>query len=100
MGTIGGVFKLELDVGGGIVESPPSVTITSPSTVSCPGTLTLSATVSDPDSDVTSLRWYVDDVLMASGTTSMAMTQGHTLQAVARDARGGATTATHVVTCI
>lgn len=100
MGTVGGVFKLVLDVGGSTVESPPSVAITSPSTVSCSGTLALSATVTDPDSDVTTLRWYVDDVLMSSSTTSITMTQDHTLRAVARDARGAARTATHSVTCI
>lgn len=99
MGTVSGVFKLELDVGGSTVASPPSVTITSPSTISCPGTLSLSATVTDPDSDASSLRWYIDDVLMSSGTTSITMTEGHTLRAVARDARGAATTATHAVAC-
>lgn len=78
---------------------PPTLTITTPSSVTCPGNLVLSATASDPNGDLQGVRWYVDDVLIAPNTTTIPITQSHVLRAVARDARGAATTKTKSVTC-
>lgn len=78
---------------------PPAVTISTPSSVACPGSLVLTANATDPDGDLQGVRWYVDDVLMAPGTSTIAMTRPHTLRAVARDARGAAKTHTKTVTC-
>ena len=75
------------------------IAITTPSTVSCGTSTALTATASDPDGDLASVRWFVDGVLMAPTTTSMVFTGTHELRAVARDARGGATTAKKVVSC-
>jgi len=85
---------------GSALGKPPAVTINLPSTVSCGATTTLAATVTDPDGDLDTLRWYVDGVLLAPGTSSMIFTTGHTLRAVARDERGGTTTARKVVQCL
>ena len=78
---------------------PPAVTISTPSSVACPGGLVLTANASDPDGDLQGVRWYVDDVLIAPGTSTLAMTRSHVLRAVARDARGAAKTHTKTVTC-
>jgi len=95
-----GSFSLVLDVSGGVVESPPSVTIDIPSTVSCPSSVDLDATASDPDGDLDVVRWYVDDVLIDGATTSLTFTEQHEVRAVAFDDRGAATTATKTVDCI
>jgi hypothetical protein len=93
-------LTLEVDLQrGATLESPPTVSIGVASNVTCGSTVALSATASDPDSDLASVRWYIDDVLVAPGTSSVRFTQGHTLRAVARDDRGATTTATKVVTC-
>lgn len=61
-----------------------------PSTLTCPQTRGL--TGSDGQSDITSVRWKVDDVLLAPGTTSMASTRDHDLTALLRYSRGAITT--------
>ena len=55
--------------------------------------------VSDADSDLASVRWRVDGVLMQYGITSMAFTQAHLLELVVRDARGATVTAKKNVGC-
>jgi hypothetical protein len=62
--------------------------------------MTLTSTAAEPDSDLASVRWTVDHVLIAPSVTTLPMTGPHTLRAVARDARGAATTATKSVTCL
>jgi hypothetical protein len=94
-----GTFRVVADVSGGPNDGPPTITITTSSTVSCPSNVPLTATTGDPDSDLDTVRWYVDDVLMVAGTTSMWTTTGHVLRAVARDDRGATTTATKTIAC-
>ena len=86
---------------GAALGKPPVVTITAPSTssVPCGSTVTLSHAASDPDGDLAEVRWLVDGVPLAVGTTSIAITGSRELRAVARDARGAATTAKKVVSC-
>jgi hypothetical protein len=101
LGTAYGTLDLALNVRGATVSSPPTVSITVPSAVTCPtSALLLTATASDPDSDLVSVRWYVDDVLLAPTTTVIPFTQAHTLRAVARDARGATTTDVKAVACL
>ena len=98
-GTLPITLEIDLRHTGSPIGRPPTISITSPSQIQCPGTLPLTHNAADTDGDLTSVRWYVDDVLVAPAVTSIAMTQGHTLRAVARDARGATTTATQAVTC-
>jgi hypothetical protein len=94
-----GAFEVVLDVSAGPEEQPPALTITTPSSVSCPSTLNLTASTSDADGDFDEVRWYVDGVLLSSSTTSFTMTGPHTLKAVAYDDRRAATTATKTIDC-
>jgi hypothetical protein len=71
-----------------------------PSTLTCPQTRALTGTASDADSDLASVRWLVDDVLLSASTTSMEFTQDHDLTAVVRDARGATRTVTKHVDCL
>lgn len=82
-----------------LLGEPPIVAITTPATVTCPTTLTLTSGVVDPDGDLDHSRWYVDGILMHPGVSSIAMTRDHELQLVAYDARGGATTVSEAVKC-
>lgn len=100
LGTATGTLDLALEVRGGTVSSPPLVSITVPASVSCSGGVSLTATATDPDTDLASLRWYVDDVLLAPNTTTIPFTQAHVLRAVARDARGATTTDVKAVSCL
>ncbi len=81
------------------IGSPPTGSITVPSTVTCPSTRALTTTGSDAQNDVVSVRWKVDGVLLAAGVTSMPFTRAHTLQAIVRDSRGATKTLTKSVTC-
>jgi hypothetical protein len=84
-----------------VLDSPPSgVAITVPNTLTCPQTRALTGTASDTDNDIASVRWIVDDVLLAPGTTSMAFTRDHDLTAIVRDARGATRTVHKHVDCI
>jgi hypothetical protein len=94
-----GTFEIVLDLAGGIEASPPEIEIDIPATVSCPSNVDLDAIASDPDDDLDTVRWWIDDVLMSASTTSVTFTQGHTVRAVAYDERGAATTATKTITC-
>jgi len=69
-----GAFELVLDVSAGPQEQPPTLTITTPSSVIRPSTLDLTASTSDADGDFDEVRWYVDGVLLSSSTTSFTMT--------------------------
>ena len=55
--------------------------------------------VADPDGDASPPRWRVDGVLLAPGTSSITITQPHTIEAQVRDARGATTTSKKSVTC-
>ncbi len=68
--------------------------------VDCGSATTLTASVADPDGDLDEVRWFVDDVLLAPGTTSVTFTQAHQLRLVARDARGAATTDRRNIQCL
>lgn len=95
-----GTFDIVLKITAGPVEAPPSVEIDIPSTVTCNTPVELDASVTDPDDDLSSVRWYVDDQLIAASTTSLTFTQGHDVRVVARDVRGAATTATKTISCV
>ena len=93
-------FNVSSSVTGAALGSPPVVVNTTPASGTCGVSRALSATVSDPNSDAGAVRWRVDGVLMAPGTTSMVVTGSHTVEAVVRDTRGATTTAKKVVSCI
>jgi hypothetical protein len=99
-GTMPVTLQIDLRHDGTPVGRPPTIGVTTASTFSCPTTMTLTSTAADPDSDLVGVRWYVDDVLLAPSVTTIPMTGPHTLRAVARDARGAATTATQSVACL
>lgn len=92
-------FDLTTSSTNQVLDGPPTVAITTPSSVTCGASVSLTASTGDPDGDFDSVRWYVDDELVAAATTSIQVTVPHTLRAVARDARGAATTATQSITC-
>lgn len=81
-------------------EGPPTVSIDVPSQVTCPSTVTLTGTKSDPQDDIAESRWRVDGVLMSAGTTAIPFTGPHTLEYVVVDDRGATTTATKAVSCL
>lgn len=85
---------------GSALGKPPVVTNTTSATGTCGAPRALTATVSDPNGDAGPVRWKVDGVLLAPGTSTMVVTGSHTLEAVVRDARGATTTAKKVVSCI
>jgi hypothetical protein len=80
--------------------SPPTATITVPSQVTCGVPRSLTATTSDPNSDIVSTRWVVDGTLLASTVSSVTFTGTHELSVRVRDARGATTTAKKVVSCL
>ena len=84
---------------GSAIGKPPVVTNTTATTGTCGGARALTATVSDPNGDAGPVRWRVDGVLMAPGTSTILVTGSHTLEAVVRDSRGAMTTAKKVVSC-
>jgi hypothetical protein len=85
--------------GGGSIGRPPAVTNSTSATGACNASRSLIASVTDPDSDAGAVRWRVDGVLMAPGTSSMIVSEPHTLEAIARDSRGATTTATKELSC-
>lgn len=99
-GTMPLTLEIDLRHDGTPIGRPPTIGIATPGTFLCPTVMTLTSTAADPDSDLASVRWYVDDVLLAPSMSTMPMTGPHTLRAVARDARGASTTATRSVSCL
>ncbi len=81
-------------------EGIATATITVPSQVTCGVPRTLTATTSDPNSDIASTRWLVDGVLLASSVSSVTFTGAHELSVRVRDSRGATTTAKKVVSCL
>lgn len=96
---VAGTFELVLDLTGGVQESPPTVEIDIPSSVPCPSSVDLDATAGDPDADLDSVRWYIDDVLIDTNTTSVTFSGPHEVRAVAYDVRGAAATDVETVSC-
>lgn len=94
-----GTFRVVTNVEAAPIDAPPTISINNTSPISCPTSVTFSATASDPDSDLASVRWYVDDVLMSASTPGVTFTTSHELRAVATDARGARTTATKTIAC-
>jgi len=84
----------------GALGAPPTVVNTTLAVGACGLSRPLTATVFDPNGDAGTVRWRVDGVLMAPGTTSMVVTGSHTVEAVVHDSRGAATTAKKAVSCI
>jgi len=115
----GSLFALDMDIGfdapcgdstlpvtvefdlykGSLLESPPTISITVPGSVQCPSSVPLTSTASDPDNDIASIRWYVDDVLLSPSTTAIQFSTAHVLRVVVRDARGATTSATQTISC-
>jgi hypothetical protein len=83
-----------------VLDEAPIASIDTPDAVPCPTTLPLDATVVDPDGDLASTRWYVDDVLIMNGAANIPMTTDHDLRLVARDVRGATTTIRKRVLCL
>jgi hypothetical protein len=94
-----GTFAIVADVRASPSDEPPAIAITTPASVSCGANVTLTASTSDPDNDLDSVRRYVDDVLISPSTSKIRITQAHVLRAVAYDARGAATTTTKGISC-
>lgn len=92
-------IDLASPVTGGSLEQPPAVAITVAANPVCGRSLNLTATSSDGDSDLVGVRWRIDGVLMSTTMTSFTPTGTHTLEAIARDARGAVTTDRLEVTC-
>lgn len=84
---------------GSALGKPPVVTNTTSATGVCGAPRALTATVSDPNGDAGAVRWKVDGVLLAPGTSTMVVTTSHTLEAVVRDGRGATTTGKKVISC-
>jgi hypothetical protein len=82
------------------LEQPPQGGITSSPLVSCPNWLTLSHNISDVDGDLDTIRWYVDDVLMAPSVVRIWVDDTHELKLVAKDERGATIERTLTVGCI
>jgi hypothetical protein len=83
------------------ISEPPAITINHASTMSCPGLLTLSATVTDPNSDVDTVRWTIDDHLLAPTVTQVTVPSGNPVFAVvACDSRGACTREEQAITCV
>src|SRR5690606_37575442 len=81
-----------------VEEEPPAGTINVPSQLLCPSMLDFDdVSVSDPDDDLATVRYYIDDVLMAPEVESVDFTGPHELRVVATALRGGATTETKQV---
>jgi hypothetical protein len=98
-GTIDVTIRFDLR-SAAILDEAPIASIDTPGGVSCPTTLALDATVVDPDGDLASVRWFVDDVLVSPSVSSIPMTTAHALRLVARDARGATTTVRKDVHCL
>ncbi|MCX4244538.1 alpha/beta hydrolase family protein [Paraliomyxa miuraensis] len=98
-GTIDMTVRIHLG-SATILDEAPIASIDVPDVLSCPTTLMLDATVVDPDDDLASARWFVDDVLVTQGVSSLPMTTDHALRLVARDARGATTTVAKSIRCL
>jgi hypothetical protein len=98
-GTIALTARIDLG-SAAVLDEAPIASIDTPDAVPCPTTLSLDATVVDPDGDLASSRWYVDDVLITRGVSSIPMTMDHDLRLVARDTRGATTTILERVLCL
>lgn len=99
-GLTRGEFHIKLNLSSSSpTESPPTVSITMPSSTTCGDREGFSATTSDPDNDIVSTRWYVDDVLMDAGESYVYFNSDHDIRAVVRDARGATATDEVTITC-
>jgi hypothetical protein len=79
------------------------VTIDVASSVTCPGWVSLDSTVTDPESDVQTVDWYVGDVLLRDTLTSVFVPSGVStidFAVVACDSREACTRTEKTVTCI
>lgn len=81
------------------LDSPPTVSINMASSVSCTTSVSLDATVTDPDLDAGVVRWLVDGVLLDDAVTSITVDESLDVEAIVRDARGAMATATHTISC-
>lgn len=84
---------------GSLLAAPPTARIDTPSIVTCGQPTQLLADVNDPDGDLDEVRWYVDGVLVDDAQTSLVFTGPHTLEVVARDVRGAATSDRKEIQC-
>jgi hypothetical protein len=78
---------------------PPQGGILSSPSVNCPNWLTLSHNITDADGDLDSVRWYVDDVLMAPSVVRIWVNDTHELKLVAKDERGATIERTLTIGC-
>jgi len=83
-----------------LLDQKPVVTLTTPATTQCPTSITLTATASDADGDLDSVRYYLDDVLLGASVSSVLITADHTIKVTARDMRGATATDTKAIVCL
>ena len=83
------------------LDSPPDVSITTPTSVACDGTTrtSLGATVSDPDGDLTATRWFVDGIRIDPAYSALIFTSAPTLRVEAEDARGAVSSDERNISC-
>ena len=80
---------------------PPTGSITIPNQVPCNGPPTdLTATISDPEGDIESVRWFLGDVLLEESIARISFTQAHTVTLRVRDERGATLVRSKAVTCL
>jgi hypothetical protein len=83
------------------VSHPPEITMNLPSSASCPGHVTLDAMISDPENDVESIRWRVNEHLMAPSVERVDIeASGTVFEVVACDSRGGCVREEATVDCL
>lgn len=100
-GQVTATVTLEDPGDGSSLAAPPDVDVLVPALVDCSGGATpLTASVTDPDNDVQSVRWTIDGVLMSPSVSTVVFTGPHELQVTARDGRGAATTDRRSITCL
>lgn len=84
---------------GAVIGSPPAASIDMPSSVACGTLVDLDVDTSDVESDIASIRWEVDGVLLDGSLDEMEVNAAHLIRAIVRDARGATTVDVHAIDC-
>lgn len=78
---------------------PEVEAITTPHTVACGTSVSLTANVTDLDNDLVATRWYADGVLLSADLDTVQVDSPLLLRAVATDARGATSSLEKTVDC-